>query len=246
MFESQGGERRWLSAKRRGRLTHALDAAISRSMEAQWNRNSGFARARVTFCCRGKFLTKVLLGLVLVLSLSAFTLACGSGTPHPDEVDVTGLPPYTPAEAALFDDSFSPAILDPGEFEPNAAWRTKLRKRLSAASLIALARVSTVTARTDTVASGLVFEVVLTPERVARPSTHRAEPIAVTVPPGSPSHGTLRHQGALLVGRQVVLIARRYAEDGRPTLHFRAEADGDLVRKAVARAMNPSDVGREK
>lgn len=142
------------------------------------------------------------------------------------------LPAFTPEEAGLFDDAFSPAVFSP-DLEPEVDEKMHLRARR--AESVLPARVATVTE--DRGSDGEhVFTLGLRPMGPPLMGAPWSETIAVGVGPASPSYPILRSLGAGLVGTPVILFFRRYKGEGRVEVHWRAEADRDAVRKAIERA----------
>ena len=141
-------------------------------------------------------------------------------------------PEFTPEEATLFDDAFSPAVFS-ADIAAEVDEMTHLRARRSEA--VFPAQVATVTE--DRGSDGEhVFSLTLRPIGPALMGEDWREQISVGVGPASPSYPVLTSMGRGLVGTRVILFFRRYKGDGRVDVHWRAEPDREEVRKAVERA----------
>ncbi|MCB9577511.1 MAG: hypothetical protein H6717_10855 [Polyangiaceae bacterium] len=174
---------------------------------------------------------------LLALCLAA-TASCGP-EPEANAPDPVALAPYTAADSALFDDTFSPDFFGLERPTPVGEDR-RLTARARSAALVLAGRVSTVTRdRRDALES---YVLVLTPTGVVRGESS-AGPITLEVDASSPSFPWIRSTETDLVGRGVILFAKRYNDHGARVLHWHAEADTPEIRRAVESAMLVSEVG---
>lgn len=163
--------------------------------------------------------------LVLVLALGA----CGGTRSGPVDHTLGGLPPYTAADAALLDDRFSPEV-----FGAEVDSSDPVARRASLADGIVRARITTVTR--DSTGRAESFVVTLTPVPPALKGRDVSEPLALSIPTTNPSFGFVKSFEAELVGRTVIVIYKRYAENGEATLRWHIEADGPRAAQAIDRS----------
>jgi hypothetical protein len=144
------------------------------------------------------------------------------------------LPPYGPQAAALFDDSIAPEIFGATLTGNNAAGDPALPSWTEQAESVLPVKISTISS--DSAGDNPAYTLVLVP--AAAPLAGRApgQPIDVEITPTNPSYAFVRSADSTLVGKEFILFFRRYNEQGRATLHWRAEADTPELRAAVERA----------
>ncbi len=165
--------------------------------------------------------------LVKICAATAFCFAVACAAAPPSAPRGSGLPEYTPEEAALFDDVLVPPLfgVDVGGADPRRD--KKLLARARSADFVAPVRVSTI-AR-----DGASYR--LTLELTERPlaGTIPVSAFDVLVTRGSSSYGLLDANRNSWVNTRLVLFGRRYSLGGEPVLHFRGEPDTPEVRTAV-------------
>jgi hypothetical protein len=170
------------------------------------------------------------LALVGMIALLLAAVSCAS--PQPKSPPGEQLPPFTAEEATLFDDAFAPAVFS-SDASPDIDHKLYLRARQ--AESVVPATVATVTE--DRGSDGEhVFTLELRPTGPPLAGVAWTERVALIVAPASPSYGVLRNLGPSLIGTPVILFFRRYKDDGRVSVHWRAEPDREDVRQAVERA----------
>jgi hypothetical protein len=146
-----------------------------------------------------------------------------------------GLPRYVPAEAALFDDSIAPEVFGlPGQEGP-AAVDPKIIERTQRADSVTRVRVATVTR--DASAGEPFYTIVVVAREPAWTGPDAEHAVELRLEPSNPAVPFVALAGSGLVGKTVVLFARRYDDQGEAKLHWRAEPDTPAVRQAVERAM---------
>lgn len=147
-----------------------------------------------------------------------------------------GLPPYTAEAAALFDDTLASEIFGvPGAEQTPAHQQRRLYGRVSEADVIVPVRVATVTR--DGIGEHVRYNLSLAP--IADPLRGSTEgTVEVEVGPTSPSFALVRSEDTRLVGRQLLLLMKRFDESGVTTNHFRGEPatpeNIERVRKLMA------------
>ncbi len=155
--------------------------------------------------------------------------SCTATTPEPPP----SLPSYSPAEAALFDDTFSVDIFGSAAVEPPTP-EEKLRERVVLADSVVPARITTVTR--DTMGTIRGYTLTLKPTGPPLAGEAVTKPIQITVKPESPAFVRVRGAEATLVNKHLVLFLRRYEVDGTEQLHWRAESNSEALRTAVSQA----------
>lgn len=179
------------------------------------------------------------LAAVLVAVALAAAGCSGSGPATVAAPTTENLPPYGPGAAALFDDTFSPDFF--GLERPEAPDSDpKLRTRVQTADTILPARISTVTR--DSAGGRSSFTLVLTATGAALRGSSSSEPLTLTVGPESPSFPWIESIGTDLVGVPLILLAKRYNDAGKALLHWHAEPDTPILRRAIERAGLLSEV----
>lgn len=171
---------------------------------------------------------------------AALGSAACAGSQEPKAARGEQLPVFTPEEASLFDDAFSPAVLSSEiQFEAD----DKLYLRVRRAEAVIPAVVATVTE--DRGSNGEhVFSVSLRPTGPPFAGQEWREMVIVEVGPVSPSYSLLQTVGRSLVGTPVILFFRRYKDDGQTVVHWRAEPARDDARQAIERARALGQAGK--
>jgi hypothetical protein len=154
----------------------------------------------------------------------------------------TDLPPFTAAEAALFDDTIALVVFGSDLDQSDPAKDPKLAERVARADVVVPVKISTVTSDSGGEVGGYLLTVV--PTGAALHGSSDSQPITLEVSSRSPAYPFVKSADATLVGRPLILILRRYAVDGAVVPHFRMEPDTDEVRKAIAEASALEELGR--
>jgi hypothetical protein len=175
----------------------------------------------------------VLLRLTATAFFCCAALGCGGTERSAATPEAEGLPPYTPADAAVFDDSLAPEVFGMS-LDGSAPERDpKLSVRTQEADSVVRAKVSTVTSDRS---EAPTYQLVLAPLAAPISGAPVNEPIEVWVTPQSSAYPYVRSADAGLVGKSVVLFFRRFDDRGEAKIHWHAEADTDAIRLAVERA----------
>ena len=180
---------------------------------------------------------KALIRLPLLGALCVGTLAGGCGASQPTVV-AANLPAYSPQEAALFDDSASPAIFGVIVGAQPPSKDPKLAERSQRADSVFRAKIATVTAQGEG-----AYLLVIRPLEDALAGQTQTEPIDILVPQTAPAFPFVRAKENAIVGKTVVFFFRRYNADGEVAIHWRAEPDTDEVRAAVKDAGALAELG---
>jgi len=149
----------------------------------------------------------------------------GSGEPRVASA-LTGLPEYTPEEAAAFDDVLAPTVFGlkaDVDLDNDPHFAT----RVGHADWVARARISTVSK--EELAGKDGYTLALSPEGTPFAGNQSATAVELRVPQGSPSYERLEVASSSLIGKRVVLFLRRYADRGEATNHWHGEADDEKV-----------------
>lgn len=166
-------------------------------------------------------------------------VSCGS--PPPAQGARTGQPPvYTPAEASLFGDTFSPDFFGAERPIP-LELDQKLVRRVAAADVVIGARFSTV--NRERRGDRQHFTLAISPHGPQLAGTGRPEIWTLEVPPESPSYAWLSSLGGSLVGKYLIVFLKRYNVAGSVAVHWHIEPDTEPVRAAIGRARLITEVG---
>lgn len=142
--------------------------------------------------------------------------------------------PYGPQAAQLFDDSIAPEVFGASLTGHDAASDPALGQWTEQAESVLPVRVSTVTS--DSGGENPSYTLELRPAGAPLAGSALRQPISIEIAPTSPSYAFVRSADSTLVGKEFILFLRHFTEQGRTTLHWRAEADTQRLRAAVARA----------
>lgn len=168
--------------------------------------------------------------LALCLLLVALS-QCGPAA-RPASFESIELPRYTPAQAVLFDDQFHEAVFRQVYWTPDH----KLGDRVRLAEAVVVARITTASEIPSSQgAPDIIVE--LRPWGTPLVGSAPEGPVLLTLSPDSPSHRLFRWQRQRLLGRDVVLLMRRYEQSGEVQVHFRAEPNLQDVHLAIQRAI---------
>jgi hypothetical protein len=168
--------------------------------------------------------------------------ACGP-TREPEAAPVAeGLPPYTAAEATLFDDTLDPEIFGAELSGMEAGGDTKLAERTRRADSVVAVRVATVT-REGGRSEGAAYELSLVPVGPPLSGAPVEGTLTVTIRAKSPSFPLVRRADTAFTGAQLILFFKRYNQQGQAVAHWHGKPDNEAVRVAVERARLLSDVG---
>lgn len=149
-----------------------------------------------------------------------------SATPNP-----SGLPDYTPEEAALFDDVIAPRVFGVDIDEQAPSRDRKLAQRTRSADFVVAARVATLAF--EGAESHGAYRVTLEPVPPLFAGTRPPGLVEIVVKVGSPSFNLLHANRHRWVGSRLVLFGRRYNLSGDVALHWRGEPDTPEVRAAI-------------
>lgn len=166
--------------------------------------------------------------LLLALSLAIATAACAPARPGPGPTG-QALPPFTQADAQLFDDAFAPEVLGTDV----ASGSDLLRQRARAADGAVPCRVTTVS---RTAGEGGDYLVEVVPVEPALKGPAASGSLGLTVVHGSPSYPLVRSLDTGLVGARLVLFYKRFSSPEAEVLHWHAEADTLRVRQTAQSA----------
>ena len=156
---------------------------------------------------------------------------CGPAA-RPSHVERIELPRYTPAQAVLFDDQFHEAVFRQVYWTPDH----KLGDRVRLADAVVVARITTAS-EIPSSEGGPDIVVELRPWGTPLAGAAPEGPVLLTLSPDSPSHRLFRWQKPRLLGRDVVLLIRRYEQNGEVRVHFRAEPNLQDVHLAIRQAI---------
>ena len=152
------------------------------------------------------------------------------------------LPPYGPDAAALFDDSIAPQIFGATLTGTNAASDPALPRWTEQAESVLPVKISTISS--DSVGDNPAYTLELQPVGAPLAGRSPAQSIDIEITPTNPSYAFVHSADSTLVGKEFILFFRRYSEQGRTTLHWRAEADTAGLRAAIERARLVGGFGR--
>jgi hypothetical protein len=176
--------------------------------------------------------------LLLCLFVGACDATLGG---HNASEPLAGLPEFTATEASLFDDTISVTVFGAELGEVAHADGNKLAERTRRADAVVPVTVSTVSA--DVAGQDARYEIVVTPWAAPLAGSAEQEPMVLYVSPHSPSFPFLGSAGSTLVGTRLILFFRRYAEEGKLSVHWRLEPDNNEVRKAIEEALLLAEPG---
>jgi hypothetical protein len=167
----------------------------------------------------------------IALSLLVLAIGFGCTSSKGPNGPPSGLPDYTPEEAALFDDMLPPRVFGV-EVEEIAPTRDrKLAERTRYADFVVAVRVSTLT-REGAEEKG-AYVVTVEPVQPAFAGYTPQGAFDILVPFGNPSYRLLHANRHAWVGTRLVLFGRRYNLSGMAALHWRAEPDTPEMRAAI-------------
>ena len=168
---------------------------------------------------------------VAALAALALIAACGPSAQPVPAPSAEKYPEYTPEQASLFDDTFSPAVFGAPVDKPPGE-DPKLRERTRLADSVVRAKVATLT-RDRGPEGSPSYQLGLRPLEPAWRGETPDQAVFAPVNGGSPAYPFVASADAVLVGRVVVLFVRRYNEGGSATLHWHGEPDTQEVRAAI-------------
>ena len=184
-------------------------------------------------------MTRRAVAFVLVATL--LVAACGPTTGYRARAAAERYPPFSPEEAALFDDTLAPSLFS-ASARPTHESDPKLVERTQRADAVLAAQIATVS-RDAPEAGKPTFYLVVRP--VGEPLAGSASPEPLTLPVGaaSPSFPLLELGGMNPVGMRLILFFKRYNEGGFVSVHWHAEPDTPEVRRAIEQARALSELG---
>lgn len=175
-----------------------------------------------------------LLAAPLLAVAAVSSVACGP----PDQPKIAPaaqqLPPYSAQAETLFDDSIAPDVFGASVDGVDAANDPALQSRTQESESVLPVRVSTVTS--DSEGANPTYTLMLQPVGPALAGKPWTRPIGVEIGPENPSYVFVHSADSTLVGKEFILFFRHFDQQGRITLHWRAEADTSALRAAVQRA----------
>jgi hypothetical protein len=172
----------------------------------------------------------------IVLTAAACGLAlagapgCAGGSGSADSA-TSGLPDYTPEEAAVFDDVLTPAIFGVSVEEKAGSRDRKLAERLRDAEFVVAMRVSTL-AYEGALDRG-AYRVTLVPVPPLFSGSRPDGDVEIVVKTDNPTFQLLHQNRHTWVGSRLILFGRRYHRAGKAELHWRGEPDTPEVRAAI-------------
>jgi hypothetical protein len=176
----------------------------------------------------------------LVVGQLMMLLGCSGGSGRSAaEPGADSLPAYDEQSAALFNDSIAPDTVDKSFADTRSFARERLRARAARADAIWPIRVATISE------IGRSFDLILDPAGPPLAGPALGGPLTLNVASSAPAHGfltTVRHQ---LVGQNLLVLYKRFQEEGEVKAHFRLEADTEPTRRTIsdARALNELGYG---
>lgn len=173
-------------------------------------------------------LRRGILGLALALG--------GCSPSKTPDVRVQDLPPYTKEEASLYDDSIAPDVFDS---EVQALIDERFRQRVARAEVIVPVKLVAINAERSK--ESVRYALVTNPAGKPFVGVVDEGPLELSVGRTSPSQAMLKALDTQLVGARMIVLARRYQQDGKLVVHFRAEPDTVKVRAAVRAALEQQD-----
>ncbi|MCC6217674.1 MAG: hypothetical protein IT376_22640 [Polyangiaceae bacterium] len=162
-------------------------------------------------------------------------LGCGSSRPPSAVASAEGLPEYGPEDSALFDDSLAPEVVTPGREAPPAGGDAALAERSRRAELILPARISTVTRDSATARAQPKYQVELRATAAPILGSFEDEALVLDVRTAGATYAALRRSEDALMGRRVIVLARRFASGGDAVVHWHAVADTPATRATIRR-----------
>jgi hypothetical protein len=153
----------------------------------------------------------------------------------------TDLPAFSASEAALFDDTIALGVFGADLEETDPAKDPKLRERVGRSDAVVPVKVSTVTSDTGGELQG--YQLVVLPTGAALHGKAASGQLILEISSRSPAYPFVKSADAALVGRALILMYKRYNENGAVATHWRLEADTDEIRKAIAQASALEELG---
>jgi len=184
-----------------------------------------FARSRLT---PGAALVVVIFGLVVP--------ACGGNGGYRARAAAERYPPFSPEEAAIFDDTLAPALFS-GSTRTGIEADPKLAERTQRADAVLAAQIATVSR--DAPESGKpTFYLIVVQREAPLAGSEASDQLTLPVGAASPSFPLLELGGMNPVGMRLILFFKRYNEAGFVSVHWHAEPDTPEVRRAIERALS--------
>ncbi len=160
--------------------------------------------------------------------LALVVTGCGSRPP----TETARFPTYDPEEAALFDDSAAPEIFGFRLGGPAPGTDPVLEEQVRRADSVARVRVATVSREGAT-----GYSITVEPAGGSLAGRPMDSSVTLEVRQNTPSFPFVRARGESLLGKVVILLLRRYNEQGTVTVHWRMEPDEHAVKVAVQAAV---------
>ena len=169
------------------------------------------------------------------LAAAALTLlGCTTGGPYQAGRPIDTYPRFTAEQSSWFDDAIAIDIFGMQTRGPLPGSDPALVERVANADTVIPVLVTTVTS--DTVGSTPAYQLVLAPVGPPMAGASESQPITVTVPTTSTSYPYVKVADETLVGRRLILFARRFSGAGQAVIHWHAEVDTPEMRLAVRQA----------
>ena len=170
-----------------------------------------------------------------LLALAAVSgIACGPPDQPKTASAARQLPPYIGEATTLFDDSIAPGVFGTAVDAADAASDPELPRWTTQSETVVPVRVSTVTC--DSQGDKPTYTLMLQPAGPPLAGRALGQPVGVEIGPENPSYAFVHSADSTLVGKEFILFFRHFDEEGRITLHWRAEADTPALRAAIQRA----------
>lgn len=153
-----------------------------------------------------------------------------------DEPTVEDLPPYTEADRLRFGDTLAHELFGLDVSERPLLENARFVDSVRTADRILRVRLKTI--RAETFETQTRYHLVLRPTGEAPLTGAPLESeLTLTVGVGSPSLPLLRSMDVNIVGRELVVMLKRYQHEGRAVVHFRAEPATASVLQAVEQVL---------
>lgn len=143
----------------------------------------------------------------------------------------SGLPVYTPEEAALFDDVLTPRVFGVDVEEQAPSRDRKLAERTRLADFVVACRVSTLAY--EGAEDRGAYRATLVPVPPLLAGSRPEGDVEIVIKTDNPTFKLLRARRHSWVGSRLVLFGRRYNFSGKVALHWRGEPDTPEVRAAI-------------
>jgi len=172
---------------------------------------------------------RILVGLGCAFWLGVGLPSCASK--QSGSAATSGLPDYTPEEAALFDDVLTPRVFGVDVDEQAPTRDRKLAERTKLADFVVGVRVATLAY--EGAENRGAYRVTLVPVPPLLAGARPEGDVEIVVKTDNPTFKLLQANRHTWVGSRLVLFGRRYNFSGEVALHWRGEPDTPEVRAAI-------------